>query len=142
MQDPIVWDRACASHDPSHRAPAWDVGCHRAVQVGLDVSKSVRGVLDLDNFATRIIKPLLKKASLPWYGWQAYRRGLASNLKALGIDDMVIQRVLRHSDVSTTQRSYIRVRDEKMHDAMLQLGLPFDACTAFVQPKDTPQGVN
>lgn len=100
------------------------------------------GVLDLDNFASRIIKPLLKKASLPWYGWQAYRRGLASNLKALGIDDMVIQRVLRHSDVSTTQRSYIRVRDEKMYDAMLQLGLAFDACTASVQPKDTPKSVN
>jgi integrase len=87
-------------------------------------------VLDLDNFAPRIIKPLLKKAGLPWYGWQAYCRGLASNLKALGIDDMVIQRVLRHSDVSTTQRNYIHIRDEKMHDAMLQLGLAFDACTS------------
>ena len=27
------------------------------------------GVLDLDNFATRIIKPLVKKVGLPWYGW-------------------------------------------------------------------------
>jgi len=60
----------------------------------------------------------------------------------MGVDYMVIQRVLRHSDVSTTQRSYIRVRDEKMRDAMLQLGLAFDACTAFVQSKDTPRSVN
>jgi integrase len=53
------------------------------------------GVLDLDNFATRVIKPRLKKAGSLWYGWQAYRRGLVSNLKALGTEDMVIQRVLR-----------------------------------------------
>ena len=83
-----------------------------------------------------------EKAGLPWYGWQAYCRGLASNLKALGIDDMVIQRVLRYSDVSTTQRNYIHVRDEKMHDAMLQLDLAFDACTALIPQKDTPQSVN
>ena len=55
---------------------------------------------------------------------------------------MVIQRVLRYSDVSTTQRNYIHVRDEKMHDAMLQLDLAVDACTALVPQKDTPQSVN
>jgi integrase len=65
------------------------------------------GVLDLDNLAFRILAPALKEAGLPWYGWHAYRRGLASNLKSLGVDDMVIQRILRHDDVSTTQRSYI-----------------------------------
>jgi hypothetical protein len=42
----------------------------------------------------------------------------------------------------TIQRNYIHVRDEKMHDAMLQLGRDFDACTAFVQAEDTMQRVN
>jgi hypothetical protein len=37
----------------------------------------------------------------------AYRRGLASNRKELGIDDLVIQRILRHGDVGTIQKSYI-----------------------------------
>jgi hypothetical protein len=44
---------------------------------------------------------------LKWYGWHAYRRGLASNLKELGIDDLVIKRILRHGDVGTIQKSYI-----------------------------------
>jgi phosphatidylglycerol:prolipoprotein diacylglycerol transferase len=52
----------------------------------------------------------LKKSGLKWYGWHAYRRGFASNLKELGIDDLVIQRILRHGDVGTTQKSYIKVR--------------------------------
>jgi integrase len=45
-------------------------------------------------------------------GWQAYRRGLATNLKKLGVEDTTIQCVLRHENVSTTQRFYIRLRHE------------------------------
>lgn len=39
--------------------------------------------------------------------------GLASNLKELGIDDLVIQRIMRHGDVGTTRKSYIKVRKMK-----------------------------
>jgi hypothetical protein len=35
-----------------------------------------------------------------WKGWHAFRRGLASNLNRLGIDDSVTQAILRHSDMS------------------------------------------
>jgi len=36
--------------------------------------------------------------SLPlWHGWHAFRRGLATNLHALGVDDKTIQAILRHS---------------------------------------------
>jgi len=37
-----------------------------------------------------------------WHGWHAARRGLGSNLYRLGVPDIVIQRVLRHANVSTT----------------------------------------
>jgi integrase len=66
---------------------------------------SLGGTTDLTNLADRIIKPALKKSGLKWYGWHAYRRGLES--KGTGIDDLVIQRILRHGDVGTTQKSYI-----------------------------------
>jgi len=33
----------------------------------------------------------------------AYRRGLVTNLHELGVPDIVIQTILRHEDVSTTQ---------------------------------------
>ena len=42
---------------------------------------TVGGALDLDNLADRVIKPVLKANGMKWKGWQAYRRGLATNLK-------------------------------------------------------------
>jgi hypothetical protein len=44
---------------------------------------------------------------MEWMGWQAYRRGLGTNLKELGAQDTTIQCILRHENVSTTQRFYI-----------------------------------
>jgi hypothetical protein len=75
--------------------------------VALGCSPTLGGPTDLTNLADRIIKPALKKSGLKWYGWHAYRTGLASNRKERGIDDLVIQRILRHGDVGTIQKSYI-----------------------------------
>jgi integrase len=54
------------------------------------------------------MKGVLKRAGVEWVGWRGFRRGLASNLNQLGVDDSVIQAILRHSDVSVTQRCYIK----------------------------------
>lgn len=43
-----------------------------------------------------------------WRGWHAFRRGLATNLNRLGVDDSVIQRILRRSNVAITQACYIK----------------------------------
>jgi len=64
--------------------------------------------LDLDNLASRVIKPSLRRAGLEWHGWHAFRRGLATNLYRLGVRDKVIQTILRHSNLATTQNSYIK----------------------------------
>jgi len=41
--------------------------------------------------------------SLPqWHGWHAFRRGLATNLHGLGVEDKTMQRILRHSNVALT----------------------------------------
>ena len=42
-----------------------------------------------------------------WRGFHACRRGLGTNLYRLGVLDKDIQKILRHSDVSTTQAYYI-----------------------------------
>jgi integrase len=99
---------------------------------------SLGGPTDLTNLADRIIKPALKKSGWKWCGWHAYRKGLASNVKELGIDDLVIQRILRHGDVGTTQKSYIQVRDMRVEDAMRQLAQAFEACTGSVQLPEQP----
>ena len=43
-----------------------------------------------------------------WHGWHAFRRGLATNLHALGVDDKTIQTILRHSHVGLTMNVYVK----------------------------------
>jgi integrase len=66
------------------------------------------GPADLEGMVRKVIRPALKAAGLPWYGLHAFRRGLATNLHELGIGDIVIQAILRHSDVSVTRQAYIK----------------------------------
>lgn len=66
--------------------------------------------------------PYRRDASIPeWHGWHAARRGLGSNLYRLGVPDMVIQRILRHANVSTTATYYIKTAAEDVRDAMSKL---------------------
>jgi len=90
------------------------------------------GALDLDNLADRVIKPILKAKGLQWKGWQAYRRGLATNLKKIGVPDTTIQAILRHESVSTTQRFYIKTARVDTVDAMKRLEARI-SCAADVQ---------
>lgn len=56
-----------------------------------------------------------------WHGWHAARRGLGSNLYRLGVPDMVIQRILRHANVSTTATYYIKTAADDVRGAMAKL---------------------
>ena len=102
------------------------------VGTGWMFGNTIGGALDLDNLADRVIKPVLKANGLKWKGWHAYRRGLATNLHELGIPDKVIQAILRHEDVKTTQRSYIKMVPSVVTEAMRRLEEKI-ACAAVVQ---------
>jgi integrase len=56
-----------------------------------------------------------------WRGWHAFRRGLATNLNRLVVDDSVVQRILRHSNVAVTQACYIKTASENAKAAMQKL---------------------
>ncbi|MGP0018510.1 MAG: tyrosine-type recombinase/integrase [Candidatus Sulfotelmatobacter sp.] len=56
-----------------------------------------------------------------WHGWHAARRGLGSNLYRLGVPEMVIQRILRHANVSTTATYYIKTAADDVRSAMTTL---------------------
>lgn len=56
-----------------------------------------------------------------WHGWHAARRGLGSNLYRLGVPEMVIQRILRHANVSTTATYYIKTAAADVKHAMERL---------------------
>jgi integrase len=85
--------------------------------------------LNLDNLARRVIIPAIEKCvkcrlsesdhkpeghmfeldeTLQWQGWHAFRRGLATNLHALGVDDKTIQAILRHSNIGLTMNVYVK----------------------------------
>ena len=114
--------------------------------------------LNLDNLARRVIVPALspcaickkqedehkpeghvfeRDKTLPeWHGWHAFRRGLATNLHALGVDDKTIQAILRHSNVSLTMNVYVKSVSESQVSAMDALSEKFDsACNDLATPQ-------
>lgn len=62
-----------------------------------------------------------------WYGWHALRRSVATRLHEAGVPDLIIQRVLRHENVKTTQAAYIKTSDNLAAEAMKKLSLPVPA---------------
>jgi integrase len=60
--------------------------------------------LDLDNLSRRDIPQHINGA---WFGWHAFRRGISTRLSELGVDAKIIQVILRHANISTTQAHYI-----------------------------------
>jgi integrase len=66
--------------------------------------------------------PYKRNTRIPeWHGWHAARRGLGSNLYRLGVPEMVIQRILRHANVSTTATYYIKTAAGDVRNAMEKL---------------------
>ena len=58
------------------------------------------------NILRDVVLPALEKAGIEWRGYHAFRRGLATNLRALHVDDLTISEILRHSDVKLTLQFY------------------------------------
>jgi integrase len=113
-------------------------------QSGPIFANSLGNPMSMNNLLGRVIRPLLNRcarcgkvkgkahlkadhdyqrdARLPqWHGWHAARRGLGSNLYRLGVPPMVIQRILRHSNVSTTSNYYIKTAADDVRNAMAKL---------------------
>lgn len=65
-----------------------------------------------------------------WHGWHAFRRGLATVLHDLGVDDKTIQAILRHANVAVTQAAYIKTLPQQSVDAMKRLESLVVASTA------------
>jgi integrase len=112
--------------------------------------------LNLDNVARRVIVPALSpcavcrkqesehkpeghiferdKALPQWHGWHAFRRGLATNLHALGVDDKTIQAILRHSNVGLTMNVYVKSVSESQVSAMDVLSEKLGTCNDLATP--------
>jgi integrase len=85
------------------------------------------------NNALRQILPVLKAAGIQWRGWHAFRRGVATILHDLKVDDITIQHILRHSDIATTRKSYIKTLPQQTVDGMKQLETAWEKVSTLVQ---------
>jgi hypothetical protein len=84
---------------------------------------------------TEVIQPTLEAEKIPWYGWHAFRRGLATNLHRLGVSDKVIQQILRHANVTTTINIYVKMVTQDAEEAMKKL----EKKCSLVVPQTVPQ---
>jgi integrase len=74
-----------------------------------------------------------------WHGWHSARRGLGSNLYRLGVPDTVIQRILRHANVSTTATYYIKTAADDVRNAMEKLENHIAASAEIARALNTHQ---
>jgi len=83
--------------------------------------------MDMDKLAQRLIRPAIEAHGVPWFGWHGFRRGIASNLYALGANDKVVQRILRHAKPHVTRERYIKAFDPAVIEAMQKMQATLDA---------------
>jgi len=81
----------------------------------------------LEHLVARSMRAELEHAGLQWHGWHGFRRGIGTNLYALGVSDKVIQRILRHGDVAVTLQYYVKPVAADSHAAMRKLESAFEA---------------
>ena len=81
----------------------------------------------------------VRDSRLPeWHGWHSARRGLGSNLYRLGVPPLVIQRILRHSNVSTTQSYYILPSGDDVRKGMAEFSAEWAKRMPLTQTGELP----
>jgi integrase len=79
-----------------------------------------REPVNLANTGTAI-RTTLKESGRQWHGWHALRRGFATRLHEAGVQDRIIQALMRHSSMSVTMRHYVKAMPEANIAAMDKL---------------------
>jgi integrase len=129
-----------AQHNPI-TGPVFPNGAGKAADPDSILRRVILPALDVCEFCSkpesehgRATHKFERNKVLPeWRGWHAFRRGLATNLHRLGVDDLTIQAILRHSNVAVTQKCYIKTASEQTQAAMQKLETALS--DTFVTPK-------
>jgi Phage integrase family len=81
--------------------------------------------LDLATLGSKPIKAVLLKAGMTWHGWHALRRGFGTTLHAAGVQDKIIQTLMRHTSLSVTMEHYVKALPAANVAAVKRLGNSF-----------------
>jgi integrase len=76
---------------------------------------------DLATMGSKSIKDALKGSNVEWRGWHGCRRGFATRLHEHGVQDKIIQSLMRHSSLSVTMKHYVKATPEANIEAMRKL---------------------
>ena len=87
--------------------------------------------LNLDNLSKRVVSPLLKTAGREWHGWYSLRRGVSTTLAGLTRDAMASKGLLRHTNLATTTRHYVKDVPE---NTLLAMNLLETLCNECATP--------
>jgi integrase len=77
--------------------------------------------LDMATLGSKRIKSALKGSGVEWHGWHALRRGFATRLHEAGVQDKIIQALMRHSSLSVTMKHYVKATPKANVEAMQRL---------------------
>jgi integrase len=72
-----------------------------------------RTPMRFENLSRRDIIPVLEKSKIEWYGWHAFRRGLSTQLQAVGCPDSIADAITRHTPKGkeTRRKFYVKTGD-------------------------------
>jgi integrase len=79
--------------------------------------------LDMATLGSKGIKSALAGSESEWKGWHALRRGFATRLHEAGVQDRIIQALMRHSSLSVTMKHYVKATPAANVEAMGKLNL-------------------
>jgi integrase len=77
--------------------------------------------LDMATLGSKRIKAALKGNGVEWKGWHALRRGFATRLHEAGVQDKIIQALMRHSSLSVTMAHYVKATPQANVEAIEKL---------------------
>lgn len=89
---------------------------HRAGTAGIGwiISGETGNPVNLTNLARREVRPVLKACGIPWKGWYAFRRGVATTMSNdVDLSEESVRSVLRHAPGSDTARQFYITAEEK-----------------------------
>jgi integrase len=76
---------------------------------------------DLATMGSKAIKEVLMGSGVQWHGWHACRRGFATRLHEHGVQDRIIQALMRHSSLSVTMKHYVKTTPTANVEAIRKL---------------------
>jgi integrase len=77
--------------------------------------------LDMATLGSKKIKSDLVKSDVEWKGWHPMRRGFATRLHEAGVQDKIIQSLMRHSSLSVTMKHYVKATPAANVEAIRKL---------------------